>query len=123
MKLKDLKTGQQFKFAKITDKTKYVIIAQFPQLIYKSINGYIEYKPTYASRLNKEVALLNIVLMPVEIRFTDPDGDQTIVSTETEADFVHVMVKTVKGIQIAALNRDDASSLVEFLLHYLEIKH
>ena len=123
MKLKDLKSGQQFIFVTGTNKTKYKIVKEYPQLIYASINGYIEYGVTYNSRLNREVELLNMDELPIEISFIDEDGDKTIFSTETEADFVHVLVKS-SGRQsaIAALKRHQVIELIHFLERHLEIK-
>lgn len=123
MKLKDLKAGEQFMFITGTNKTKYKIISQYPNITYSSVNGHIVYQPTYNSRLNREVGLLDHTEVPVEIVFIDEDGDKTLFTTETEADFIHVLVKqTDNKSAIAALKRNQVVDLIFFLQRHLEIK-
>lgn len=123
MQLQDLKLGQQFRFTTGTNQTTYRIIREYPQLKYTAVNGIIEYSPTYKSRLLREVTILNADVLPIEIYFRDVDGDQIKVSTETEANFVHVLVIPAdRPSAIAALDRKQVIELIDFLQRHLQIK-
>ena len=127
MKLKHLKPGQQFKFVG-SDKTKYVLIAECP-LIYKSVNGYIEYRPKNSSRLNHEVVLLNEEALEPQLRFVDCDGDE--IDFDTSAESAFVMVTAIENSSVnhaertivsAMLTRDQVVMLLRFFERHLEIK-
>lgn len=123
MKLQDLKKGQQFRFASGSKKGTYYIVSPFPSLVYSAINGHIEYKPKNANVFSRDVVLVSDVEPPVQIEFFDTDGDKAVFTTETEADFVHVLVKDTDGNSaISALSREQAIELVSFIELHLRFK-
>ena len=123
MKLNNLKAGQQFKFASGHKKEGVYVVLNTLPLTYKTLNGSIHYKPTYGKIGESQVILVGESL-PIEILFTDTDGDQIKVTAETDADFVHVLAISdrYQSSTIAALSREDVLKLIAFLEGHLQIK-
>jgi hypothetical protein len=123
MKLRDLKLDQHFRFATGSDQSTYRIVKSYPDVQYTTLRGLIVYRPNYASRLNRDVIVLNDIELLHEIEFTDIDGDRVIFTTETEADFVHILISPFEGkSNIAALKRNQVVELINFLQRHLDIK-